>query len=217
MATWLSLFDSTGKIKGYLPDEDGYPKVMKLHGEDAENFRSWFVAIALDMVNNPHKDWNTKDCTGFVFYALKEALKKHDERWFKRTGYKGPVFEDVKKYNYPDTPLGVDIFYDGEKFVPYVTGYHLLHDNVNFVSKEREFAKPGDLVFYFHPEDFIFPYHVMIYTGNGFVYHTGPEIGNEGEIRYVRYNDMLKANLSWVPSPLNPHFLGYFRLKMIGD
>ena len=216
-ATWLSLSDCTGKFEEYLPDEDGYPKIMKLYGDDAANFRKWFIAIALDMVENPHKGWKTRDCAGFVFYVLKEALKRHDAGWFKKTGYKGPVFEDVKKYNYPSTPLGVDIFFDGKRFVSYVTGYHLLHDNVNFISKERKDAKPGDLIFYFHPEDFFFPYHVMIYTGNGFVYHTGPIREGEGEVRYVRYDDMFDAEMSWVPSPLNPHFLGYFRLKILGD
>lgn len=172
--------------------------------QDSLNFRLWFVAIALDNVDNEHPTFVTKDCSGFVFYCLKEALKRHDENWFLKTGYKGPVFEDVKKYNYPNTPLGVNIFFDGEKYVSYVDGYNLLHYNVDFVSYEKAYAKPGDLVFYFHPEDPEFPYHVMIYTGNGFVYHTGPG----GEIRYVTYENMMLGDMVWKPIELNPSFLG---------
>ncbi|WP_257617314.1 DUF1175 domain-containing protein [Thermosipho melanesiensis] len=183
---------------------------LKLDVEDSMNFRLWFVAIALDNVDNEHPTFKTKDCSGFVFYCIKEALKKHDKDWFEKTGYKGPVFEDVKKYNYPNTPLGVNIFFNRKKYVSYVDAYNLLHYNTYFISYEKRYAKPGDLIFYFHPEDPEFPYHVMIYTGNGFVYHTGPE----GEVRYVSYENMMLGDMAWKPIELNPAFLGYYGLKI---
>lgn len=193
--------------------KSNFPDDLVLDLQDSLNFRLWFVSIALDNVDNKHKTFNTEDCSGFVFYSLKEALKKHDETWLKKTNYKGPIFEDVRKYNYPNTPLGVNIFFDGESFVSYVTAYHLLLFNTHFVSFDRNYAKPGDLVFYFHPEDPDFPYHVMIYTGNGFVYHTGPD----GEIRYVNYENMLFSDMAWRPIKLNKAFLGFFRLNILSD
>jgi hypothetical protein len=194
----------TGTNK-YIPDE------MILDLNDSLNFRLWFVAIALDNVDNKHPTFKTEDCSGFVFYALKEALKKHDKEWLLKTNYRGPIFEDVKKYNYPNTPLETEIFFNGESFVSYVTAYHLLRFNIKFISFNREDAKPGDLVFFFHPEDPDFPYHVMIYTGNGFVYHTGPG----GEIRYVSFENMMLGDMAWRPITLNPAFLGYFRLLIL--
>lgn len=193
-------------------DLDNFEK-LKLDLQDSLNFRLWFVAIALDNVENEHPTFITKDCSGFVFYCLKEALKKHDNDWFLETGYKGPIFEDVRKYNYPNSPLGVNMFFDGEKYASYADAYNLLHYNVRFVSYDRNYAKPGDLIFYFHPEDPEYPYHVMIYTGNGFVYHTGPE----GEIRYVSYENMMLGDMAWRPIDLNPAFLGYYRLKILSD
>lgn len=184
---------------------------MILDVNDSINFRLWFVSIALDNVDNEHPTFKTKDCSGFVFYCIKESLKKHDKSWFEKTKYSGPIFEDVKKYNYPDTPLGVNIFFNGKSYISYVDAYNLLYFNTEFISKERAYAKPGDLVFYFHPEDPEFPYHVMIYTGNGFVYHTGPE----GEIRYVTFKNMMYSDMAWRPISLNPSFLGYFRLKIL--
>lgn len=186
--------------------EKGTYEIILSCGEKSYTF-------TLDNVENEHSTFITKDCSGFVFYCLKEALKKHDNDWFLETGYKGPVFEDVRKYNYPNTPIEVNMFFNGEKYVSYADAYNLLHYNVRFVSYDRNYAKPGDLIFYFHPEDPEFPYHVMIYTGNGFVYHTGPE----GEIRYVSYENMVLGDMAWRPIDLNPAFLGYYRLKILSD
>ncbi|SHH28579.1 hypothetical protein SAMN02745199_0562 [Thermosipho atlanticus DSM 15807] len=208
MVICQTLLFPTGKInKEYLTE-------MLLDVQDSLNFRLWFVAIALDNVNNEHPTFTTKDCSGFIFYALKESLKKHDDNWFEKTNYQGPIFDDVKKYNYPDTPLGINIFFNGKSFVSYVNAYNLLHFNTRFVSFDRQYAKPGDLVFYFHPEDPEFPYHVMIYTGNGFVYHTGPD---NGEIRYVTFENMMLGDMAWRPIKLNPAFLGYFRLYFLSN
>ncbi|QTA38946.1 DUF1175 family protein [Thermosipho ferrireducens] len=184
---------------------------LTLDNEDSWKFRMWFVAIALDNVDNIHPTFKTRDCSGFVFYSIKEALKKHTTRWIKQTGYKGPIFEDIKKYNYPDTPSGVNIFFNGKEYVSYVNGHNLFYYNVEFISKERKFAKPGDLIFFFHPEDPKYPYHVMIYTGNGFVYHTGPG----GEVRYVTYENIMLSDISWRPISVNPYFLGYYKLKFL--
>ena len=206
MVIYQSLLLATGTINKF-PDE------LVLDTYNSLNFRLWFVSIALDNVDNKHPTFKTEDCSGFVFYAIKEALKKHDNNWFEKTKYKGPIFEDVKKYNYPETPFGVNIFYDGKSLVSYVNAHHLLLFNTKFISFEKEFAKPGDIIFFFHPEDPDFPYHVMIYTGNGFVYHTGPD----GEIRYVKYENMMIGDMAWRPIRLNPAFLGYFRLLILSD
>ncbi|WP_077290028.1 MULTISPECIES: DUF1175 family protein [unclassified Thermosipho (in: thermotogales)] len=190
-----------------------YPKDLMLNAQDSINFRTWFVAIALDNIVKEHPTFKTKDCSGFIFYCLKEALKKHDKSWFSKTGYGGPIFEDVKKYNYPNTPYGINIFSNGDKLVSYVNAYNLITYNTDFISYDRFHAKPGDLVFFLHPQDPEYPFHVMIYTGKGYVYHTGPD----GQLRYVSYENLMLTDIAWRPIKLNPNFLGYYRLKFLSD
>lgn len=48
-----------------------------------------------------------------------------------------------------------------------------------------------------------------------FVYHTGPLGENQGELRFVRYSELVNYDPSWAPLEINPYFLGFYRFKFL--
>lgn len=207
-------------------NENGFPDVLELDKEDSENFRRWFLEIAKSQFAKKSVLWKERDCAGLVRFAYKEALKKHDDTWEKKIDFIPLTNEqkfDVKKYNYPDVPVvGVKIFkISDSEFGVFADAYHLLKYNVEFVSKDFSKAKAGDILFFYHPSSIDMPYHSMIYTGDGVLYHTGPidsSSNNEGELRYIRLDDLLKNfPIDWQPLPSNNKFLGFFRFKILSD
>ncbi|MEJ5230373.1 MAG: DUF1175 domain-containing protein [Pseudothermotoga sp.] len=214
-------------------DQDGYPDCLMLDEEDAKRFRNWFIWIGISAFKNDSQLWNEqeRDCSGFVRYCTREALKKHDDNWLVKTGYIGPLFEDVEKYNYPYVPiLGDRIFRvkEGEfkdisEFSTFATARILYEKSMRFVSKDVRFAKPADVMVFFHPEDFEYPYHLMVYLGDlgtdereGWIfYHTGPIGDGSGELRFVKFKELMKFDPSWMPSAQNRYFLGFYRFKFL--
>ena len=214
-------------------DGDGYPDSLELDSEDSERFRNWFVWIALSAFKNDPPLWpkEERDCSGFVRYCAREALKKHTGSWFSLSGYNGPVWEDVEKYNYPNLPLvGTKMFriekgaYRGvEDFSNFAVARILVECSMEFVTKSVSEALPGDIAVFFHPEDVEMPYHLMIFVGNlnladhegWFVYHTGPIGENPGELRFVRYSELVNYDPSWAPLEINPYFLGFYRFRFL--
>lgn len=232
-------FKKTKSIKFFVEpdvedkDEDGYPDCLMLDLKDSERFRNWFIWIGISAFNNDSPAWNKDemDCAGLIRYCAREALRKHDSLWFERTKYTGPVFQDVEKYNYPNVPIiGKKIFrikkgkfQDSSDFSTFAVARILYQNSLKFVTKDVSFSKPGDIMVFFHPEDFEFPYHLMIYVGNlgvadhqGWVlYHTGPIGGSTGELRFVRYSELAELDPSWAPVSKNKYFLGFFRFKFL--
>ncbi len=218
-----------------ITDENlnGFPDVVELSGKDSKNFRNWFINIANSLYYNDTDFWkkSQRDCAGFVRFCFKEALKKHDKYWIQTLNYKGKIFDDIKKYNYPNVPyLGVDIFrirggisLDKKNFSYYASGRYLKEYNLQFETKDIRKAKPGDVLVYFHPQDSSFPFHLMIYLGNmemrqdyGWViYHTGPINSQGGELRKVKIQELMHADPSWLPLPSNQRFLGFFKFKIL--
>jgi len=213
-------------------DEDGYPDSLELDREDSERFRNWFVWIALSSLLNDPVLWNVeeRDCSGFVRYCAREALRRHDGWWLRLTKYSGPVFEDVQKYNYPNLPLVKDkmfrIFkgkYESEKdFSYFATARILVECSLRFVTKDIKKARAGDILVFFHPQDFEFPYHLMIYAGElpskdetWLVYHTGPIGDGPGELRLVRLKELMNYDPTWWPTEDNPNFLGFYRFRFL--
>ncbi|HKV33187.1 MAG TPA: DUF1175 family protein, partial [Pyrinomonadaceae bacterium] len=96
------------------------------------------------------------------------------------------------------------------------------------VSRDREQARPGDLLFFYQPYVQKFPYHVMIFIGDAsianegahdwVVYHTGAAPENGGTVKKVRL-DVLDQhpNKRWRPLASNPNFLGFYRLKLLNQ
>jgi hypothetical protein len=214
-------------------DGDGYPDSLELNSEDSERFRNWFIWIALSSFKNDPPLWprDERDCSGFVRYCVREALKKHTANWFSLSRYDGPIWEDVEKYNYPNLPLvGTKIFrikpgpYSGtDEFANFAIARILVEYSMDFITKDVSQALPGDIAVFFHPQDVQMPYHLMIFVGNlniaehegWFVYHTGPLGENQGELRFVRYSELVNYDPSWAPLEINPYFLGFYRFKFL--
>jgi len=232
-------------------DNDGFADVMELFGDtDRLNFRRWLCAVAESQVYEKNRRWSdaTTDCAGFVRFAYIEALKVHDETFF--SGYSAlasPSSPDVKKYNYPDVPLvGTAVFRavegrfeqsdvetGSDVFSPSATAGVLLHHNVTSLGKSDAAILPGDMLFFFNPDNPDMPYHTMIYLGewgaeadeetgeftgdqDWVVYHTGPRESDAGEVRKVRLSTLAAhPDERWRPVRENDHFLGYYRFRIL--
>lgn len=224
-------------------DGDGFPDVAELFGDtDRLNFRRWFCAVAESQVFEENRRWDelNRDCAGLVRFAYVEALKRHDDAFFASyAALVSPANPDVKKYAYPDVPLlGTAVFRTaGGRFEPADIGLNfsaagtaeaLLQYNVVFLGRTGRDVLPGDLLFFFNPDNPRMPSHTMIYLGewgreadddeneDWLVYHTGPRTHDRGEVRKVHLAT-LKAHPDerWRPVTENDHFLGYYRLKIL--
>lgn len=193
-------------------DKDGFPDMVELNTEsERDAFREFFVQVARLQIDSPHPQFKERDCGGLVRFAYRESLKRGD----------------ILPYAYPQVPLlGVNIFrvkpggFNLEKisedFSVFASSFYLLAYNVISLGKEEGKAKTGDLLFFFQPTSFSYPYHVMIYEGEGrVIYHTGP-IGEGEEVRETTLASLRKhPDKNWHPTRDNPNFLGFFRWKIL--
>ena len=218
------VFGGRNVINGRVPmtdsDKDGFPDEAELWGEDVERFRTWFVYIAMRQRIELSPAWKDRDCSGLIRFALQESLRKHDTKWYERVRIAPASFPDIQAFHYPAIPtLGTDIYQLKEGFYSFANARNLYLYNVVKVSHSLgSEVKPGDLLFLYHPQDVAFPYHVMMYTGEGFIYHTGGSDVSEGDVRLWKTEEYMKAApLTWLPVKENPNFLGFFRLKILND
>lgn len=229
-------------------DGDGFPDVVELSGDtDRLNFRRWFCAVAESQLFEKNRRWSdvTTDCAGFIRFCYIEALKSHHDEFFASySALVNPANPDVKKYNYPNIPLvGTNAFRAREgafspedipsAFTAAATAKaFLLYNVVPLGRGETNLAGalPGDLLFYFNPDNPSMPYHMMIYLGewgrtedddsgdelDWVIYHTGPRRGDPGEVRKLRLATLAgHPEERWRPVKNNDHFLGYFRFKVL--
>lgn len=230
---------STSAVVDY--DNDGIPDAAELSSyNDRENFRQWFTLIAEVQFYELSKEWNTeqRDCAGLVRFAWREALRKHDRPWFQKMGplYKS-VAPDVSRYSLEQGPLGGKLFRtnfgsfkEGDvangNFSEFADARTLKSFNAEFVSRDRQQAQPGDLLFFHQPWVQKFPYHVMIFLGGSklktessndlVVYHTGASAADEGTVKKVPLSVLdHHPNPRWRPIESNSHFLGFYRLKIL--
>ncbi|WGS64384.1 DUF1175 family protein [Marinitoga aeolica] len=217
--------------KEYIPIDknlNGFEDSLEFNEEESKIFRSWFTNIVINTALKNNLPENYRDCSGLVKYAYKETLKKHDVKWISENQYDGPIFEDLR-YNYSNVPyLGVKIFRkrDGifdlnkinEDFSSYVTARYLIEYNLDFITKDINKAKSGDILAFFHPEDPEYPYHLMVFVKynneNYLIYHTGPIEGG-GYIKIVKLKDFFKFDPSWLPVENNKYFLGVYKFKIL--
>ncbi|KAF2956207.1 DUF1175 family protein [Marinitoga sp. 38H-ov] len=217
--------------KEYIPIDknlNGFEDSLEFNEEESIIFRNWFTNIVINIAVEKNLPYNYSDCAGLIKFAYKETLKKHDASWLASNNYKGPIFKDLR-YNYPDVPfVGVKIFRknDGifdkknidEDFSEYVTARYLIEFNLEYISKDIDKAKSGDILAFFHPEDPEFPYHLMIYieyrNEKFLIYHTGP-IDGGGYIKVVKLSEFYKFDPSWLPVKNNKYFLGVFKFKLL--
>ncbi len=222
-------------------DNDGIPDAAELSSfRDRENFKRAFTGIAEMQFYRISDQWNTeqRDCAGLVRFAWREALRRHDRAWFQKMG---PGYEDLAadvSTNYLDRgPLGEKLFridfgaykttdLAEVKFSEFADARTLKNFNSRFISRDRRFAQPGDLLFYHQPWVQKFPYHVMIFVGESriasaetrgwVVYHTGASAVDEGTVKKVELSVLDQhPNKRWRPGESNPNFLGFYRLKIL--
>jgi hypothetical protein len=225
-------------------DDDGIPDAAELRSfDDRENFRRWFTHIAETQFYRLSDAWNAeqRDCAGLVRFAWREALRSHDRQWFQSISGGGEGYEavapDVKAYSLDRGPLGEKLFradfgsfqeadLASGKFSEFADARTLKNHNVVFISRDRRQAKRGDLVFFHQPWVQKFPYHVMIFiadarhngegAGDWVVYHTGSSPDDKGEVKKVRLDALDRhPDKRWRPLENNPHFLGFYRLKIL--
>lgn len=221
-------------------DHDGLPDVIELRTfNDRENFRRWFTWIAEMQFYKLSDEWNTdqRDCAGLARFAWREALRTHDRAWYQRMGENYQAVAPDVSVKLGSEPLGEKLFRtapgnyhandvgDG-KFSEFADAQTLKLFNVTFVSRDREQARPGDLLFFYQPYVQKWPYHVMIFLGDAHVanegahdwvvYHTGAAPENGGTVKKVRLSVLDQhPNKRWRPLASNPNFLGFYRLKLL--
>lgn len=222
-------------------DRDGIPEGAELRAfDDRENFRRWFTNIAELQFYRASAAWNEgqRDCAGLVRFAWREALRAHDRAWFQKMGAEyEPFAGDVRAYTLERGPLGERIFrtsfgsfeetdLTGETFSEFADARTLKEFNTEFVGRDRDEARPGDLLFFHQPWVQKYTYHVMIYLGEArvapggagdwVVYHTGASPTDAGEVRKVRLADLERhPERRWRPVANNRNFLGFYRLKIL--
>jgi uncharacterized protein YfaT (DUF1175 family) len=226
---------------GVDSDLDGIPDRAELRSfTDRENFCQWFTAIAEMQFYRMSDEWNSeqRDCAGLVRFAWRETLRPHDRAWFQRmgAGYEA-VAPDVHAYDLGRGPLGEKLFRTSygafqesdpvdQKFSEFADARTLKNFNAVFISRRRERAQAGDLLFFYQPWVQKFPYHVMIFLGephvasegaaDWVVYHTGASPSDEGMMKKVRLAVLdHHPDKRWRPIESNRHFLGFYRLKIL--
>jgi len=222
-------------------DRDGFPDFAELRTfEDRENFRRWFTSIAEIQFYQLSDQWkkDQRDCAGLVRFSIREALRRHDRGWFQRMGPAyGAVAHDVAGFDLDHNQLGEKIFraepgsfqesdLRDAAFSEFADARTLKSFNVEFVSRDRRQAQPGDLLFYYQPWVQKFPFHVMVFLGtpqaapNGqrdwVVYHTGATATDEGAVKKVELSVLdHHPDPRWRPLESNKNFLGFYRLKIL--
>lgn len=226
-------------------DRDGIPDRAEVRSfSERQNFRRWFTSIAELQFYHTSDAWNPeqRDCAGFVRFAWREALRRHDRRWFRRMGaaYE-PLAPDVKAYDLEDSPLGEKLFrtapgrlkesdLSDDTFSEFADARTLKDFNCLFISRDRRQAQAGDLLFFYQPWVQKYPYHVMIFLGkphqfdetapdlelDWVVYHTGISPNGAGTIKKVRLATLDQhPDPRWRPVAGNQRFLGFYRLNIL--
>ena len=223
-------------------DHDGLPDITELRSfNDRENFRRWFTRIAEMQFYKLSDEWNTeqRDCAGLVRFAWREALRTHDRGWYQRMGEEYQAVAADVSVKLGSEPLGEKLFrtapgtYNSNdmaagKFSEFADAQTLKLFNATFVSRDRDQARAGDLLFFYQPYVQKFPYHVMIFLGDAYVanegahdwvvYHTGAAPENGGAVKKVRLAVLDQhPNNRWRPLASNPNFLGFYRLKLLNQ
>ena len=218
---------------------DGTPDFLRLDAGDRQAFRQWFAFLAESsyVQKEEQRPKEINDCAALIRYAYREALKSHAGPWATDLHLPTPPKTgSVRKYEYPHTPLGANLFrIDPGPFAPddlsrnvfaeFADAETLRRFNTHFVSRDLSTARPGDLIFY-RQTDARSPFHSMIYLGKSqfgdgdrwLVYHTGPTGKDPGEIRRVTVEDLKQhPDARWRPVPQNPAFLGVFRWNILRE
>jgi uncharacterized protein YfaT (DUF1175 family) len=223
---------------------DGTPDFLRLDTEaDRHAFRDWFVAIAeFESLRAPTDvPPEIADCAALLRYSYRNALRVHDRAWAFETGIEPEPFPGViAKYHFPPRPLGTNVFRtrpgpvspddtNSGAFSQFADAKTLAAFNTFFVSRDVQAARPGDILFYWQPEQSE-PFHSMIYVGSSrwlpepqddwtsavIVYHNGETgVPGKGMRRVVLAQLLGDPSPRWKPVPGNANFLGVYRWNIL--
>lgn len=197
---------------------------LRLGGPAEEKaLRRWIVWLAEALyAMQPSLPAGVKDCSGFVRFCYREALRRHDREWAEQTGLDGiPALPDARGAADIHARLGGAVFRvrpgryrvgdeRNGSYRHFADVEHLMRFNCYRVAGELRAARPGDLLFYrqLAPSQ---PFHSMVVTGEAVVYHTGPEGKWAGEVRRLTFQELRRhPQPRWRPETGNPNFLGVF-------
>lgn len=202
---------------------DGTPDFLRLDSVDEARFRRWFTYLAeVQYFRKPEElPAEIDDCAALIRFAYRETLRAHDSEWANHLKLPAlPGIPAVRKYEYPHTPLGANLFVtEPGSYGQFADAKTLRRYNAHRVTGEIRRAKPGDILFFLQ-EGHRMPFHTMIYLGASQVdgsrgpyvlYHTGPDGMRKGEIRRLTVDELLRfPEPEWRPVPGNRSFLGCF-------
>jgi uncharacterized protein YfaT (DUF1175 family) len=208
-------------------DKDGFPDSSELlKVQDRKSFVDWFVRIAESQFLKRNYSWNInqRDCAGFIRYCYREALKKHDEKWFHRSGIVvDKNLPDVCAFNYPDIPvISKNIFKikkgnasDLSTFGAFADAETMIKFNTFLVDMDINRAKNGDILFFQDVSNPEYPYHSMIINKKSdgkifLLYHTG----SGDVVKRVPLSYLAKSH-NFRPVRWNKKFLGVYRLHIL--
>ncbi len=211
-------------------DQDGYPDIAEFHSSaQREAFLEWFAAIAEAQFTAPSPAWlpQEQDCAGLLRFAFFEALKPKTAAWFQKFPYL-PRVQAPPISAYPLPQIGRAVFriapgayrpddVQAGRLVGWASAMYLMRYSSVFLGRTPDKARRGDLLFFVRPLARGSAYHSMVYLGNGLVvYHTGYAPSEGGEVRMVSLETLGKhPQKYWHPRPDNPHFLGFYRWKLV--
>lgn len=102
-------------------------------------------------------------------------------------------------------------------FAEFAEAARLKDNSLSFLSRNPDDALPGDVLIYLNDTDSKWPYHTMIYLGNGVtVYHTGPDGDKPGIVKELTLAQLSQhPNPRWHPVAGNPYFLGFYCWRIL--
>ncbi|MEP7220688.1 MAG: DUF1175 family protein [Bacteroidota bacterium] len=102
-------------------------------------------------------------------------------------------------------------------FSEFAEAARLKDNSLAFLSRDPAAALPGDVMIYLNDTESQWPYHTMVYLGNGMtVYHTGPDGTKPGIVKRLTLAELAAhPNPRWHPVPSNPYFLGFYRWRIL--
>jgi uncharacterized protein YfaT (DUF1175 family) len=226
------LLCSSGVLAGSPLDSRGagLPDATRIiPATDRVAFREWFAAVAEAQYTAPAPAWQDRDCSSLLRFAYVEALKPKTADWFARFPFLiPPGIAPPRTPGYPLPLVRRSVFriapgayepgdVEAGRIVGAATSAELMRYNTDFLGRTPEAAERGDLLFFAHPLAEGSGYHSMIYLGDGMVvYHTGATPEEGGEVRLLSLETLARhPDASWHPVPGNPHFLGFYRWRII--
>ncbi|WP_437882006.1 DUF1175 domain-containing protein [Pseudomonas sp. LRF_L74] len=184
-----------------------------LDPEQSQVFRAWFVRIAQEQLRQgPSPRWHQQDCAGLVRFAANEALKVHDAKWLRANGLSNRYLPPELELSDGQRQLAQTWQQGGGKVGPYVNAIKLIQHNSQFVGRDLNQARPGDLMFFDQGDD----QHLMIWMGRDIAYHTGTTTPTDNGMRSVSLQQLMAwKDTRWIPDPSNPNFIGVYRLRFL--